>query len=197
MLDVSGSATLNGALNVTLTNGFAPNRAQRISFMTYASRSGAFAQVTNPISDTHPVDYRSTGAELGLPMPDFVLPGDGRLSGVSLASNDNRAQTLRLTYDAIGRLATLRSAGYSTYTLAYAHDLADRLIQRTVSVGNAPAYGYTYDAANQLTRIAISDTNATTHCSRWITPTMRRAISPASPPAVTVRRLIPTMRWTG
>ncbi len=165
-LNVSGSAALNGVLNVTLTNGFEPNRANHIWFMTYASRSGVFAQVINPISATHPVDYHSAGAALGLPLPGFVLPGDGRLSGVSLTSNDNRAQTLGLTHDAIGRLTALRSAGYSTYTLAYAYDAASRLTARQASAGSVLASSYAYDTAGQLTRIAISDTNALTQLLR-------------------------------
>jgi RHS repeat-associated protein len=121
-----------------------------------------FAQVTNPLSATHPVDYRSTEAALGLPLPGFVLPGDGRLSGVSLTSNNNRAQTLGLTHDAIGRLTALRSAGYTTYTLAYAYDAASRITARQAGAGSAPASSYAYDAAGQLARIAISDTNALT-----------------------------------
>ena len=160
-LDVSGSASLSGALSVTYTSGFAPNGAQRVTFLTHASRSGAFAPVTNPLSATHPVNYAATRTELGQPLPAFVLPGDGRLSGVSLTSNGNRAQTLKPSYELIGRLATLRSAGYSTYTLAYAYDAAGRLTRRQASAGNAPAYGYAYDAANQLTRLAISTTSAT------------------------------------
>ena len=160
-LEVSGSTTLNGALSVTITAGFAPNRAQRVVFLTHASRSGVFSTVTNPLGATHPLNYYSTRTDLGQPLPTFVLPGDGRLSGVSLTSNGNRAQTLGLSYDLIGRAMSLRSAGYSTYTLAYAYDAVDRLIGRQASAGNAPAYGYAYDAANQLTRIAISNTSAT------------------------------------
>ena len=98
---------------------------------------------------------------MGLPLPDFVLPGDGRLSGVSLTSNDNRAQTLGLTHDAIGRLTALRSAGYSTLHLAYTHDTAEPPCPTQASAGSVPAYSYAYDAADQITRIAISNTNAT------------------------------------
>ena len=45
-MTVTGSATLDGTLNVSLANGFSPVLGNRFRFMTHASRTGAFA-VTN------------------------------------------------------------------------------------------------------------------------------------------------------
>jgi hypothetical protein len=42
-MTVTGSATLNGTLNVALANGFTPALGDRFRFMTHASRTGAFA----------------------------------------------------------------------------------------------------------------------------------------------------------
>ena len=50
-LAVSGVATLAGALNVTLTNGFYPATNAAFTFLTNASRSGTFATFNYPSND--------------------------------------------------------------------------------------------------------------------------------------------------
>jgi RHS repeat-associated protein len=162
VLNVTNQATLSGTLDVALINGFTPTRADSFPVLTFGSHSGQFAIVNNPISATHPVTYADHSVVLGVVPPTFVLPGDGRLSGISLVSNANRAQTLGLAYDVIGRQTGLRNSGYSTYTLAYAYDAAGRLATRTTSEGHTPNYSYAYDAAGQITHIAMSNTTATT-----------------------------------
>ena len=44
-LTVSGAATLNGTLNVTLINGFSPAVNDNFIVLTFASRSGAFSTI--------------------------------------------------------------------------------------------------------------------------------------------------------
>ncbi|HSD84008.1 MAG TPA: RHS repeat-associated core domain-containing protein, partial [Anaerolineae bacterium] len=139
-----------------------PTRAASFPILTFGSRSGQFATVNNPLSATHPITYADHSVVLGVVPPSFVLPGDGRLSGLALLSNANRAQTLGLAYDVLGRQTSLRSSGYTTYTLAYAYDAASRLISRATNEGHVPNYGYAYDAAGQITHLTISDTTATT-----------------------------------
>ena len=46
-----GVATLGGTLNVTLTNGFAPTNGSMFTFLTAASRVGAFATFNYPSND--------------------------------------------------------------------------------------------------------------------------------------------------
>jgi RHS repeat-associated protein len=88
--------------------------------------------------------------------PAFFFPGDGRMHGLQLTTNANPVQTVRLTHDAVGQLASLSSRGYATYTLNYLTDADGRLIERS-PIATAPLTNvYEYDAANQLTRLAIS-----------------------------------------
>src|SRR5208282_4817280 len=49
---VSGSATLAGAVNVSLINGYVPTAGTTIPFLTYASYTGGFVTIT----DTNPAD---------------------------------------------------------------------------------------------------------------------------------------------
>ncbi|HTP06743.1 MAG TPA: RHS repeat-associated core domain-containing protein, partial [Anaerolineae bacterium] len=162
VLNVTNLATLSGTLDVALLNGFTPTRAASFPILTFGSRSGQFATVNNPLSATHPITYADHSVVLGAVPPSFMMPGDGRLSGLSLASNANLAQTLGMAYDVLGRQTSLRSSGYTTYTLAYAYDVASRLIGRTTNEGRAPNYHYAYDAAGQISHLTISNTVATT-----------------------------------
>ena len=41
-LAISGSATLNGSLNISLIGGFVPNPGDTFQIMTFGSRSGSF-----------------------------------------------------------------------------------------------------------------------------------------------------------
>jgi hypothetical protein len=50
-LIVSNTATLDGTLNVTLTNGFYPAANSRFTFLTSAARSGNFATFNYPSND--------------------------------------------------------------------------------------------------------------------------------------------------
>jgi RHS repeat-associated protein len=161
VLNISGSASLDGTLNITLVDGFVPQVIQTFDLITFGSHTAEFDSVQNPSAGTHPLMYASNSVRLGVFEPDFVLPGDGRLSGVSLTSKNNTPQTLALTYDAVGQLKTLQSAGFSSYNLIYSYDAASRLMGRNASDGSVPAYAYTYDNADQLKKITISNAGST------------------------------------
>ena len=47
-LAISGLATLNGTLNISLINGFTPSPGDTFQIMTFASRSGGFSATTAP-----------------------------------------------------------------------------------------------------------------------------------------------------
>ena len=65
LLAVSGAATLGGTLNVTLTNGFIPAINSTFTFLTSASRSGAFTTFNYPSSDFEmQVSYTPTNATI-------------------------------------------------------------------------------------------------------------------------------------
>lgn len=48
VLNISGTAILDGALNVSLLGGFVPNIGDQFTLMTYASKTGTFASVNLP-----------------------------------------------------------------------------------------------------------------------------------------------------
>ena len=47
LVTVSGTATLNGTLNISFVNGFDPAVATSFPVLTYGSRSGTFGSVTS------------------------------------------------------------------------------------------------------------------------------------------------------
>jgi len=62
-INVTGSATLNGALNVTPLPGFAPAAGDAYQILSYASHSGTFS-ATNGLPVGMVVDYRTNGVFL-------------------------------------------------------------------------------------------------------------------------------------
>ncbi len=63
---VTGSATLDGSLAVSLMNNFAPKTGDVYKFLTHASRVGSFAQVITPPGVPLRVVYNSTDTDLEL-----------------------------------------------------------------------------------------------------------------------------------
>ncbi len=121
----------------------------------WGAASGPYHPTLNPTGQGVAV---SDGVVFTPYSPAYLLPGDGRLSGIRVASNNNAAQSQHFDYDATGQLTSLSSNGYATYTLAYAYDASGRLLSRSPSAGAGLDYSYTYDAAGQVTRLAISTT---------------------------------------
>ncbi|HEV3084487.1 MAG TPA: hypothetical protein VGY66_32290, partial [Gemmataceae bacterium] len=70
-LNISGSANINGALNVNLINGFTPAAGQNLAVLTSGSLTGTFATLGLPSSLT-PV-YSSTAVTLEVPLPSATV----------------------------------------------------------------------------------------------------------------------------
>jgi autotransporter-associated beta strand protein len=51
VLDVGGNANLNGSLDPVFLNGFVPEIGQSFTFMNYASFTGSFSHIRNPVFD--------------------------------------------------------------------------------------------------------------------------------------------------
>jgi hypothetical protein len=51
LLNVLGNASLNGALDPELVNGFVPEIGQSFTFLRYASVTGGFSYVSNVVFD--------------------------------------------------------------------------------------------------------------------------------------------------
>ena len=64
-LIVTGTATLSGALDITKINFFNPALSDGFAVMRYASLSGSFSPVSNPLSATHPLAYGTHAVTLG------------------------------------------------------------------------------------------------------------------------------------
>ncbi len=92
--------------------------------------------------------------------PAQLLASGGRLQGMQLRTPANLPQIERYSYDAIGRVTSLASTGYSTYTLGYDYDTVDRLVGRRPTEGSGLTNRFTYDAVDQITEVAISNTTS-------------------------------------
>ena len=65
VLNITGSALLNGTLKVTLTNGFAPTNGEIFNIIDYGSHTGTFSSVSLPTINGHfNVNYTPTGVTL-------------------------------------------------------------------------------------------------------------------------------------
>jgi hypothetical protein len=65
-VNISGTATLGGALNVTTINGYNPKQGDSVFVMTFTSSTGHFATVTNgwaPVYNSTSVVLKYKGAE--------------------------------------------------------------------------------------------------------------------------------------
>lgn len=83
--------------------------------------------------------------------------GGTRMKAIRVGANTNRQQEQRYTYDAIGQITTLRSTGYSTYSMAYVYDAAGRPTARNGTQNTAQRLSLDYDAASQLMKLAIAN----------------------------------------
>ena len=86
-LEIGGTATLDGTLDVALINPFFPTPGEAFEIMTFGSRSGEFANVTGDVGLLDPVTfllplYSSTNLLLFT-----AIPGDGNLSGAVEAAD--------------------------------------------------------------------------------------------------------------
>jgi len=68
VLDVQGNANLNGSLDPELVNGFVPDVGQSFTILDYASVTGSFSHIQNPVFDhgrkRWSLVYQPTGAVL-------------------------------------------------------------------------------------------------------------------------------------
>ena len=90
---ISGSATLNGTLDVTLLNGFVPDKADpAYKFMTFASRLGDFATRNMPVQDGYTLFQPSPQAtEYDLLAQVIVVSNTLNSGAGSLSDAINRA----------------------------------------------------------------------------------------------------------
>ncbi|HNK18159.1 MAG TPA: CARDB domain-containing protein, partial [Piscinibacter sp.] len=145
VLAVSGTASLNGTLNVYLGGGYVPTPGDIFNVITYASRSGAFgsllgespdAQVTFTVdatSDPRVLKVRNIAVTAVAPGADLVVTGLRLADGIALRSGDS---------------ATVVWNDRNSGTLETASSWTDRLVVRRVDNGEVLAdIRVPYDAA--------------------------------------------------
>jgi hypothetical protein len=77
--NVGGAANLDGALNVSLTNGFIPLAGQHFHVLTFASVNNGFAAVHEPTADGVPA-FTTQGTATGLDLVGATVPPTSTVS---------------------------------------------------------------------------------------------------------------------
>jgi hypothetical protein len=85
VLDVQGNANLNGSLDPELVNGFVPDVGQSFTILDYASATGSFSHIQNPVFDhgrkRWSLVYQPTGAVLTVKRNGPQIQGSRSLAG--------------------------------------------------------------------------------------------------------------------
>ncbi|HTP07619.1 MAG TPA: hypothetical protein VMP08_05170, partial [Anaerolineae bacterium] len=160
-LIVGGSATLGGALNLSLINSYVPALFDGFAIVRYATHSGTFATVVNPIAATHPLSYTADQVTLGTPQHQFqtgnLFAGvghglvkeydpDGNVIAV-LNTKTGSQYTAGMCFDANGNLFATAFDGYTVSKF----NNAGKLISSTFGTGY-PAFpeSCVFDAAGDI-----------------------------------------------
>ncbi len=99
---ISGTASLNGTLNISEANGFSPNTGDVFTFLTYASETGQFANYSGLVlsgSAALEPAYSSTSATLTTVTDTTVAP-DLRVTNLSInPANPQSSQSVTVNWD--------------------------------------------------------------------------------------------------
>jgi hypothetical protein len=160
-LIVAGEATLDGALHISLINGYAPTLFDGFAIVRYNTHSGTFASVTNPIAATHPLSYTTNQITLGTPQRHFQtgdlfvgvghgqvkeFDSDGNLVAV-LNSTTNSRESAGMCFDANGNLFATMFQAYKVSKFSN----AGTLISSTFGTGYpASPESCVFDAAGNI-----------------------------------------------
>ena len=116
-LAVSGTATLNGTLNVTLINGFTPSGGAPFQILTYGSRTGTFSTINGPFMPAYNANDLTVTPNAVLPQTFTVTntndTGAGSLRQAITDANASTGTTDTIAFNIAG-------AGVQTITLASA-----------------------------------------------------------------------------
>ena len=110
-LVVTGSAALNGTVNVLRINGYAPASATTIPFLTYGSESGSFATIADP-NPSDSLAYGASSATITLnlatttPQVTAINPPNGAVYGQNL-------RTVQISFSEGLNPATLIAANFT------------------------------------------------------------------------------------
>ncbi len=137
IVNVTGTATLNGTLEVNLSPSYTPNVGDTFTILTASSISGTFDTLVLPLNSSWKVNYTSTAVVLEVTTP-VSLSAKVMLQGAALnpitgeenlMRDDLRAATLIPTTspypDMLSCAATVFNTGGTTGTGSIADDIVD------------------------------------------------------------------------
>ena len=112
-LNVPGTATLGGTLNVTLTNGFAPASGNSFTILTAGSVSGTFATVNLPplSSGSWQVTYSATSVVLAVAQSSIALVPSGPVNFGQVDVGTSSTQNVSLSINTALTLSTVQASG--------------------------------------------------------------------------------------
>jgi hypothetical protein len=95
VLNVTGSASLHGTLNVDALNGFTPTVGEQFAILDYGSKTGSFSSVDCTFSngDACSLTYNSTGAVLTIDAPAASPSAKSSVRGAQAASTPSAVLT--------------------------------------------------------------------------------------------------------
>ena len=139
-VNVSGSASLNGRLNVSLVDGFAPVIEEAFEVLNFASSSGEFSQLNSPLSGGQP-QFVTTSTGTNLSLVAATSAPDLAVSAVTLSSQTGSpGQNITIAYqiDNLGTIATVQGAWTDSIYLSPSTtlDASATLVGRVTHTGN-------------------------------------------------------------
>ncbi len=137
---ISGTASLDGTLNITEANGFSPNTGNIFTFLTYTSETGQFANYTGLVlsgSAALQPAYNPTNATLTT-VTDTEIAPDLRVTNLSInPANPQSSQSVTVNWDDF-------NAGNGSTGASW----TDQVLVTNTTTGQTIATGYVrYDAA--------------------------------------------------
>ena len=138
---ISGTASLNGSLNISEANSFLPNTGNVFSYLTYTSETGQFANYTGLVvgSEALTPAYNTTSATLTA-VADTTIAPDLRVNNLSInPASPQSSENVTVNWD------DLNDGNGST-----ASSWTDKVVVTDTTTGQTVATGYVpYNAATR------------------------------------------------
>lgn len=104
---VAGAADLDGALQLSLLNGFVPTAGDVFNILTYGSRTGTFASIAGSYAGEG-MAFTASYSEAGLSLTAVALPG-----GIDFSFSDSaKADTLAVLLTSPGATGSVTASGW-------------------------------------------------------------------------------------
>jgi RHS repeat-associated protein len=138
-VNISGTATLNGALNAALVNGFAPSVGESFTALNFASSSGTFATFNPPLIDGQPA-FVTSSTPTSLNLVGATTPPDLAVSAITLPAQGTTGQDVTVSYT-VTDLSIGPVAAATTWTDSVYLSAEPTLSTDAVLLGRVPQSG--------------------------------------------------------